>query len=503
MKFEGVDPLRLGPGNEAPINAQGQYILYWMTGARRLSHNPSLDAALAQCKALKKPLVIFEPIVCNYRFACERHHRFVMDGMKDQRARCETLRIRYVPLVEARPGQVRRVLLSLCKEAAVVIGDLHPGGWLNQVTRKAVQSLSVRAQLIDSVGLVPLRMAEKNYLRAYDYRRFIARELPCVLQAFPRKLKLNEAGLRGAKLPKALETLEVLKQTQALLDAPETLHQHLELHGPKATAMQGGHAAATARWERFSPLQLDDYGEQRHHPDAEVESRQAPYLHYGQMGAHQLLESVLDRHEMDLDTWARAVPGAIADKSSRWGLPGGPDGFVDQLLVWRELGQHLAYRRPEEYDQYRVLPVWAQKTLQEHADDPREMILPLETLEQGGSPDPVWNAAQRQLREDGHVHNYLRMLWGKRMLAWSREPQEAFERLVILNNKYALDGRDPNSHCGIGWVFGLFDRPWGPERPIYGKVRYMTTQSTLRKLRLKGYLAKYGAPTSTQAQLFQ
>lgn len=501
MSLAGIDPLRCGPSNDRPINHEGQYVLYWMTGARRLRHNPSLDAAVAQCEALKKPLLIFEPMQIDYRFACERHHRFVVDGMIDQRRRCADLNIRYVPFLESKPGNVKTAFLALCARATCVIGDLHPGGWLDKVTRKAIESLTVRAHLVDSVGLVPLAMAEKNYLRAYDYRRFIARELSTVVRAFPHQRNLASKGLQGAPIPWDSQWRDDAEQTQAILDAPETLTTRLSLSGPAATSMRGGHKAARKRWDAFAPVALRIYGEQRHHPDAQVESRQSPYLHYGQIGAHELLEDLLALQKRDLGQWVYELPDALAAKTSRWGLPEGPDGFVDQLMVWRELGQHLGHRRPEAYDQYRVLPVWAQKTLQEHAQDPRESLVSMQDLESANSPDHLWNAAQTQLLREGHIHNYLRMLWGKRVLAWSATPQEAFERLVVLNNRYALDGRDPNSHSGIGWVFGLFDRPWGPERPIYGKVRYMTTQSTLRKLKLKEYLQHYGAKPE-QAQLF-
>lgn len=495
---DAVDPLRIGACNQAPINPKGKYVLYWMTQARRLTHNPSLDLAIARCNELKKPLLIFEPMQVNYRFACERHQRFVLDGMQSQKAGCDAAKISYLPLLEAEPGQVRAALLDLCKQATCVVGDLHPGGWLNAVTRKAVQSLSVHTTLVDAVGLVPLAMAQKNYLRAYDYRRFIAKELPVVLRAFPRKLKLDQDLLQGAVISKGSSWQSAAMLTQSLLSDPQDLAKALSLSGPLATNFRGGHQEARARWQRFLEGPLALYSEQRHHPDAQVESRQAPFLHYGQMSAHELLEGLLAQEGLDLGQWAQAVPKALADKSSRWGLTPGADGFVDQLLVWRELGQHLAYRRPNDYEHYRVLPEWAQKSLQEHSGDPREALVSMEDLHAGNSPDPVWNAAQNQLRQEGHIHNYLRMLWGKRVLAWSKTPQEAFERLVILNNQYALDGRDPNSHAGIGWIFGLFDRPWGPERPIYGKIRYMTTQSTLRKLRLKGYLQQYGTPNTVQ-----
>ena len=162
------------------------------------------------------------------------------------------------------------------------------------------------------------------------------------------------------------------------------------------------------------------------------------------------------------------------------------------MITWRELGYGFCFHRAD-YDQYASLPDWAQRTLAEHVKDPRPEHYTPSQLERAQTADPVWNAAQRQLVADGRIHNYLRMLWGKNILAWSRSPQVALATLIELNNKYAVDGRDPNSYSGIFWTLGRFDRPWGPMRPIFGSVRYMTSASTLRKLHLRDYLARWGA----------
>ena len=145
-----------------------------------------------------------------------------------------------------------------------------------------------------------------------------------------------------------------------------------------------------------------------------------------------------------------------------------------------------------EYDTYESLPMWARETLEEHAGDQRTHIYTLDDFAAGRTHDPLWNAAQNQLRRDGDLHNYLRMLWGKKILEWTRSPQEAADVMIELNNRYALDGCDPNSYSGIFWVLGRYDRAWGPERPVYGKIRYMTSENTARKVRVKDYLRRYG-----------
>jgi deoxyribodipyrimidine photo-lyase len=174
-----------------------------------------------------------------------------------------------------------------------------------------------------------------------------------------------------------------------------------------------------------------------------------------------------------------------------WGLPAASEAFLDELVTWRELGYVFCHHTPH-YDRFEALPAWAQKTLTDRATDPRPEHYTRGEMERAETADPVWNAAQRQLLADGRIHNYLRMLWGKKILEWSPSPRAALATLFELNNKYAVDGRDPNSVSGILWTLGLFDRPWGPKRPIFGTIRYMSSAATIRKLKLKQYLAKWG-----------
>jgi deoxyribodipyrimidine photo-lyase len=173
-----------------------------------------------------------------------------------------------------------------------------------------------------------------------------------------------------------------------------------------------------------------------------------------------------------------------------WNLGVNAEAFMDQLMTWREIGFNMCARQ-DNYDRYDSLPDWAKKTLKDHAKDKRPYVYTLEEFESARTHDSLWNAAQRQLVAEGRIHNYLRMLWGKKILHWTQSPQEALEVMIHLNNKYALDGRDPNSYSGIFWVLGRYDRAWGPEREIFGKIRYMTSESTRSKFSVKGYLQRY------------
>ncbi|HRI66925.1 MAG TPA: deoxyribodipyrimidine photolyase, partial [Polyangium sp.] len=175
-----------------------------------------------------------------------------------------------------------------------------------------------------------------------------------------------------------------------------------------------------------------------------------------------------------------------------WGLRAPVEAFLEQLVTWREVGFNMCVHRPHEYMSYSSLPAWAQRTLDEHAADRRSVIYSRSDLEEARTGDAVWNAAQRELVRDGRIHNYLRMLWGKRMLEWTVTPRDALDVLIEFNDKYALDGRDPNSYSGIFWILGRYDRPWAPVRQIYGTIRYMSSTNTLKKIDMKKYLVAYG-----------
>ena len=194
---------------------------------------------------------------------------------------------------------------------------------------------------------------------------------------------------------------------------------------------------------------------------------------------------------MSREGWLGDTPQkATGGREGWWGVGANAEAFLDQLITWRELGFNFSSKR-DDYNVFESLPAWALTTLEAHESDDREWIYDLGTLEHSRTHDPLWNAAQRELVSEGRMHNYLRMLWGKKVLEWTRTPQDAMAILIELNNRYALDGRDPNSYAGISWVLGRYDRPWAPERDVYGVIRYMSSANTVKKLRMKGYLARW------------
>ena len=166
------------------------------------------------------------------------------------------------------------------------------------------------------------------------------------------------------------------------------------------------------------------------------------------------------------------------------------EAFLDELVTWREVGFNMCTHR-SNYDDPDSLPDWAQITLNAHANDRRPHEYSFDEFRDGATRDDLWNAAQRQLVREGIIHNYLRMLWGKKILEWTPDWQTALETMVELNNTYAVDGCDPNSYSGIFWVLGRYDRAWGPERSVFGKIRYMSSANTARKVRVRNYIERH------------
>jgi deoxyribodipyrimidine photo-lyase len=251
--------------------------------------------------------------------------------------------------------------------------------------------------------------------------------------------------------------------------------------------------------QTFLSRRLSRYADERNQPDEDVASGLSPWLHFGHLSVHEVFCDLTA-----MEVWSPDRLGDVREtrgaREGWWGMSKPAEAFLDELVTWRELGFNMCSRNPH-YDQYESLPNWALETLSAHASDVRPVIYSHDEMAAAATHDRIWNAAQNQLLQEGRMHNYLRMLWGKKILEWSPSPQAALEIMIELNNRYALDGRDPNSYSGIFWVLGRYDRAWGPERPIFGKVRYMTSENTARKLSLTQYLDRY-APERRSGRLF-
>jgi deoxyribodipyrimidine photo-lyase len=371
-----------------------------------------------------------------------------------------------------------------------VVTDDFPAFFLPRMVEATAARCPVRMDAVDGNGLYPMRATERVFTTAASFRLHLQKCLGDHLGNHPLADPLAGAALPRIDALPTVITDRWPRASPALLAGDPAALAALPIdHRVGASPIRGGSAAGKARLKAFVARQLDRYADERNHPDDDAASGLSPYLHFGHVSVHQVFEAVTAHAGW---TPARIAKKPTGRREGWWNASGAVDAFLDELVTWREIGFNMCAHRAD-YDRFSSLPAWALATLAEHARDRRPHVYPLEALEAAATGDEIWNSAQRQLVREGRMHNYLRMLWGKKVLEWSRSPEEALSTLIELNNKYALDGRDPNSYSGIFWVFGRYDRAWGPERPIFGTVRYMSSESTRRKLHLAGYLERYRA----------
>ena len=474
--------------NALEESPNGRYILYWMTSQRRTSHNFALQRAVEWAERLGRGLLVLEAVRCDYEWASDRLHRFVLDGMEDNLLALQgRAGVTYYPFVEREPGGGRGLLAALAEHAAVVVADDFPTFFLPSMLDAVSRRLDRRLEAVDSNGLAPMRATDRAYPTAYTFRRYLQKNLPGYLDHGP------QADPVARLAPFASPTIpgEVLERWPSA--AADVAHGSSDIgelpidHSVRATRVRGGPGAASSRLDDFLRRGLTRYAEERNQPDSDVASGLSPYLHFGHISPHTILERLAAREAWDVRLENQPVNGK---RSGWWRMSEPAEAFLDQLVTWRELGFNMAANRAD-HREYESLPAWAQETLELHSRDPRPFLYTTRQLDDAATHDEVWNAAQRQLRREGVIHNYLRMLWGKKILEWTATPRDAARVMIELNNRYALDGRDPNSYSGIFWCLGRYDRPWGPERAVFGKIRYMSSANTARKLRLGEYLERY------------
>ena len=491
-----VPSLRIAIANQAAPDPNGKFVLYWMTASRRTVWNFALEHAVELAKELHKPLLIVEILDSGRRWSSDRHHAFVLQGMADNKAACETHDLRYYPFVESRRGDKIELVAALATSSCAVVADDFPIKSFADDVVQVARRMDVRMELVDSNGLLPIRATGRLFPTAYTFRRFLQKTLPDHLLDAPKAKPLDRVELpRLRGLPADIRR-RWPPASSKLLSADVSALARLPIDhevGPVATL--GGPRAAGNILKKFLLHKLSAYPESRNHPDADGTSGLSPYLHFGHISAHEIFRGLAK-----VQRWS---PMDMAEKATGkregwWGMSQAAEAFLDQLVTWREVGFNMCYHA-RDYDQYESLPKWAKVSLAEHEADRREYMYSLDKFEQGHTHDKLWNAAQMQLVREGRMHNYMRMLWGKKILEWSASPQEALDVMIELNNKYALDGQDPNSYSGIMWILGRYDRAWGPQRPIFGKVRYMSSDNTARKLKLKQYVQSY-APSRKNIQ---
>jgi deoxyribodipyrimidine photo-lyase len=506
-----VPEMRIRTGNGNHLNSEGDYVLYWMTAFRRLGWNFALQHAAQLCRQLRKPLVILEILLADYPYASHRLHRFILDGMAERSRHLAGGPVTHYPFVERESGEARGLIPSLAAKACSVVVDDYPSFFLPRMVAEACEGVNARFELVDSNGLLPLAAADRTFTAAYHLRRFLQKELPNHLPELPDADPLadlpggdpgegdassrsegtgpgNPGGARAGPVdPEILQRWHPVNP-HVLSGGVEALGG-IGLDDSVPRVGYGGTAEeARRRLETLLQDRIQRYADHRNHPDLDATSGLSPFLHFGTISSHEIFAGIAAG-----EGWSplRLSDRADGARAGWWGMGSGAEAFLDQLVTWRELGFNMTSREAD-YARYESLPEWARTTLEEHEGDPRPHVYSLEELRDARTHDPLWNAAQRQLLEEGVIHNYLRMLWGKKILQWTPSAREALDVMVELNDRLALDGRDPNSYSGIFWCLGRYDRGW-PERPVFGKVRSMSSSRTRAKVRLDSYLDRFGA----------
>ena len=492
---------RVSTMNDRPINQDGDFILYWMTSCRRFSFNASLQHAVNLSNQLKKPILVVEAVSITHKFANDRILSFMVQGIMDNIDEFNENLVSYIPWVEIKQRAGAKMLASLSERSVCVIIDDYPTYTPSKIRDAAARNLQVRVDTVDSNGIFPMNWAEKEFTTAYSFRKYVQKNLLDAFQTIPEK---NSVQHRENDIRISKEIINDLKKNFGFESTPlewlwrvaeggEIGNQAMEEFPidhtvPAVLTSKGGVNEARIRLQKFLNYRLNKYSTDRNNPDKPAVSGLSPWLHFGHISSYEIIQNVLTKENWGPNSLNHEDTGK-GTRSGWWGVSESSSSFLDQIITWRELGFNFAHNR-EDHATVETIPNWAKLSMKEHINDDRT-IYSLEELERAETHDEIWNAAQRELLRTGQMHNYMRMLWGKKILEWSPSPEIAAENMIYINDKWALDGRDPNSYTGIFWVLGRHDRAWGPERPIFGKVRYMSSESAYRKLKLKNYLQKY------------
>ena len=358
-----VPAQRVSALNDEPINRSGKYVLYWMVAFRRKRWNHALERACEQAEELRVPIVVFEPLRVGYRWANERHHAFVLDGMRHNATSFEDTAAHYLPYVEREEGQGKGLLEHLARDAAVVVTDDYPCFFLPRMTRAAAERLAVRLEAVDSNGLLPVRLSDKIHARAHGFRRFAQKNLASQLAGAPKEDAIAEASIPS--LDSTLIGIDLNRWPVGINDIDLAVLPIA--HDVATSPLKGGEGAGRARLRSFLQRDLAHYGDGRNHPDEDRASGLSPWLHFGHLSAHEVFSEVVATED-----WSRQKLPAKPNGSRHgwWQLSPSVESFLDELITWRELGYSTSALDPS-YDQFDSLPEWAKDTLAQHANDPR------------------------------------------------------------------------------------------------------------------------------------
>lgn len=439
--------------NEKAENNEGKYILYWMQMFKRTTNNHALNFAISEANLRKIPLVVYEGLKYYYPWASDRIHTFILEGVEEKRKSFAEKGILYLFYLQQDENSPKNTVAEIAKDACLIVTDDFPCFIIPKHNERIAERAEVPVYAVDSNGVIPMSKFEKEEYAAYTIRPKIKRMLPDYL-----KFEKDEEVIVRA------DNLKVNCPDTKVENIAELVKKCAIDHSVKPAIYHGGNLNAQKRLKHFIKNIFPNYAKTRNECSIDGSSRLSPYLHFGFLSVYEIVE---------------AVENADVPQESK-------EAFLEELIVRRELSYNFT-KFNDKYDSLECLPAWIQETMRKHAEDKRERIYSIEQLENYKTHDELWNAAQRELVLTGGMHNYVRMLWGKNVIGWTKNYEEAFAILEDFNNKYALDGRNPNSYAGILWCFGKHDRPW-MERPVFGTIRYMTSGSTGKKFNSKKYI---------------
>ena len=440
-------------------------IVYWMQRAVRILDNPALDVAIEAANLLSLPVVVYFQVIPNYPNANLRHYHFLQQGLHDV---AEDAAERGVGFILRRSSEHSLEAFLEEVDAAILIGDENPCREPERWRRVLAKRLKIPYWTVDADVVVASRVFNRSFALLHHFRPHLKAELPKYLVAAKKIEPLH--SWEPSRKPDSYSLNQDITAGFNKLDRGI---------GP-VDSFTGGTHSALRRLRAFVDHELKDYESTRNHPEVKGTSRLSPYLHFGNIGPLTIALAV---------NKAAAAGKASASAAER---------YLDQLIGWRELSVLFVQHEPN-YDNWECAAPWARKTLVEHTADERKRYT-LAQLERSETGDDLWNAAQRQMVDTGWMHNYMRMYWAKKILEWAPDPARAFEWAVTLNDRYELDGRDPNGYAGIAWsIVGRHDRPWF-NRPIFGLVRPMSGASTAKKFDAEAYIRQHGEGNERQLE---
>ncbi|HEY8086339.1 MAG TPA: deoxyribodipyrimidine photo-lyase [Polyangiaceae bacterium] len=458
LAFRPDDP-RVRRLNDRPVNRRGDLVLYWMQTYRRAEDNAALDHAILLANELGVPCVVYEELRPDHPHASERLHTFHLQGARDVAAGLARRGVHHSLCLPTTGEQARGIVARLADRACAVVSDDFPSFVVEARHAAIARGVPCPYLVVDDTAVVPMALLGRAEIGAHTLRPKVHRLLGEWLRPLaalstrhgpPQHLDLpfEPVDLSSADISSLVASCGVDRAVPAVLETP------------------GGSQEAGRRLDAFVRGPLAGYATDRNDPSRDAGSGLSPYLHSGMISARR-----------------------VALEARAWGRGESLEAFLEQLLVRRALAFNFARRHPDPAG-WSAVPAWARASLEAHAGDEREAELSRDDLEQGRTPDELWNAAMAELRARGTIQPYARMLWGKLPIRWMRSPADAHAAIVHLNDRWALDGRDPGGYANVAWCFGLHDRPW-PERPVFGKVRTMTSASARRKLDFEDYIARW------------